>query len=95
MKNTIITGFFACITVPQLALGIYLTTLAANTPGIVFVSVGLCALVIGVDSHYPLKIQRNSSLLSTSLHTNYVSSPDIGRWKLPTPPSHSFMVRFF
>lgn len=44
MKNTIITGFFVCITVPQLALGIYLTTLAANTPGTVSVSEGLCAL---------------------------------------------------
>jgi len=44
MKNTIITGFFVCITVPQFALGIYLTTLAANTPGMVSMSASLYAL---------------------------------------------------
>jgi len=32
MKNTMITAVFVCITVPQLALGIYQTTLAAKAP---------------------------------------------------------------
>ena len=97
MKNTFITGLFVCITVPQFALGVYLTILAASTPGMVSTSVGLCTRVAitGADGHCPLKFQRNSSLLSALRHTNYVSSPDIGRWRLPTQPSHSYMVRFF
>ncbi|KAF9780549.1 hypothetical protein BJ322DRAFT_1112540 [Thelephora terrestris] len=32
MKSVIVTGFFACITASQLALGIYWTNLAANAP---------------------------------------------------------------
>lgn len=36
MKNRIVTGFFVCMTISQVALGIYLVTLVAEAPGMTF-----------------------------------------------------------
>jgi len=44
MGNTIVTGFFMCITAAQLAVGIYLITLAVNSPGMMSASGNRCAL---------------------------------------------------
>ena len=42
MKNVVITSVFVCITVPQLALGIYQVILTARYPGMASVCVDLC-----------------------------------------------------
>lgn len=52
-------------------------------------------MIIDTDGLRLSAIKRNCFLLFPSRHTNSVSSPDIGRWKLPTRPSRSFTVRFF
>ena len=52
-------------------------------------------MIIDTDGLRLSAIKRNCFLLFPSRHTNSVSSPDIGRWKLPIRPSRSFTVRFF
>jgi len=42
MKNVIITGVFVCITIPQLALGIYEVVLVAKAPGTTSIRVDFC-----------------------------------------------------
>ena len=56
MKNKMVAGFFCGVTIPQLALGIYLITLAAINPGGYFFA-----------ERFPTPIERRSGpiLLST------------------------------
>ena len=68
MKNTIITGFFVCITIAQLGVGIHLTTLAANTPGMMPISVRSCSewwlsILIALD-----RWELSATIPSYSLH---------------------------
>ena len=80
LESRAVTGFFACITAAQLAVGIYLIILAMNSPGMIPTSVDRCALGSGHRCLWPLAvgIQCPDPLPSTSRHSNYVRSPNIG-----------------
>jgi len=69
MKNKIVSGFFACITISQLALGLSLTVKVANTPAQFFPLVPLSAyhLCIFASNHKMEVIYVVISLIYDSL----------------------------